>query len=78
MGEKVKLTKNSPEIPTVSGYNPVRHEVATRAVVLNKDVIPPSIRLDEPTTLNKERVGQSSEARKCGNQSASGGSSWEP
>ena len=43
-----------------------------------QDVIPPSIRLNEPTTLNKERVGQSSEARKCGNQSASGGSSWEP
>ena len=43
-----------------------------------QDVIPPSIRLDEPTTLNKERVGQSSEARECGNQSASGESSWEP
>ena len=28
--------------------------------------IPPSIRLDEPTILNKERIGQRSEARKRG------------
>jgi len=27
-------------------------------------VLPPSIRLDEPTTLNKERVGQNSEVPK--------------
>ncbi len=31
-----------------------------------QEVIPPSIRLDEPTTLNKERVGQNSEAQSAG------------
>ncbi len=43
-----------------------------------QDVIPPSIRLDEPTALNKERVGQGSKAWKCGNLRASSGSSRKP
>ena len=61
--ELLNYSHNMPPAKMVpAGRNPVRHEVAKRAVVLYKDMIPPSIRLDEPTILNKERIEQSSKA----------------
>ncbi|WP_175282108.1 MULTISPECIES: hypothetical protein [Candidatus Odyssella] len=55
----------------------MRHEVANKSCgALNFKKIPPSMLLDEPTILNQERIGQRSEACKCGIQSASQGSSW--
>jgi hypothetical protein len=73
-----KLPNNLCQILRIVGRTPVRHEVApSRAVThVQEALTSPSIRLDEPRTLNKERARQCSEARKRGNRNVSGRSSW--
>ena len=49
-----------------SGLEPRATRSRHKSCGAQQDVIPPSIRLDEPTTLNKERVGHNSEAQSAG------------